>query len=241
MAETIFTIPVNEAFDAAPYHTPAECPFCLMKKALNNNEVERILGAAMMEPDVRIETNKLGFCQNHLNEMASKDKKLPFALILESHIAEKKKEIFGGSKLFDSSGSKQEKKLTSLRESCYVCSRIEDSFEKMISNMLWLWDTDDEFKKKFSNQKYFCLPHYEMILKAGRNELNKKKFPEFYKQAEEIEKKYIEELGNDVSWFCKKFDYRYDSEPWYNAKDSVSRSVTFLSGGINDKTKDFKI
>ena len=66
MAETIFTIPVNEAFDAAPYHTPAECPFCLMRKALNNNEVERILGAAMMEPDVRIETNKLGFCQNHL-------------------------------------------------------------------------------------------------------------------------------------------------------------------------------
>ena len=241
MAETIFTIPVNEAFDAAPYHTPAECPFCLMKKALNNNEIERILGAAMMEPDVRIETNKLGFCQNHLNEMASKDKKLPFALILESHIAEKKKEIFGGSKLFDSAGNKQEKKLSSLRKSCYVCSRIEDSFSKMVSNMLWLWDTDDEFKKKFNNQKYFCLPHYEMIIKVGRDQLNKKKFPDFYKQAEEIEKKYIEELGNDVSWFCKKFDYRYDSEPWYNAKDSVSRSVTFLSGGINDKTKDFKI
>jgi hypothetical protein len=241
MAETIYTIPVNESFSAAPEHNPAECPFCLMKKALNNNEIERILGAAMMEPDVRIETNKLGFCKNHLNEMASKDKKLPFALILESHLAEKKKEIFDSSKLFDSQGNKQEKKLSSLRESCYVCTRIEYSFSKMVSNMFWLWETDDEFKVKFQNQKYFCLPHYEMIIKSGREQLNKKSFSEFYKQAETIEKKYIEELGNDVSWFCKKFDYRYDSEPWYNAKDSVSRSVTFLSGGINDKSKDFKI
>ena len=51
----------------------------------------------------------------------------------------------------------------------------------------------------------------------------------------EIEKKYIAELGNDVSWFCKKFDYRYDSEPWYNSKDAIPRALSFLSGGKNNK------
>ena len=42
--------------------------------------------------------------------------------------------------------------------------------------------------------------------------------------------KYLDSLASDVSWFCKKFDYRYDAEPWYNSKDAVQRSVKFLSG-----------
>ena len=46
---------------------------------------------------------------------------------------------------------------------------------------------------------------------------------------------YISELGGDVSWFCKKFDYRYDNEPWYNAKDAIPRAISFLTGGKNTK------
>ena len=37
-------------------------------------------------------------------------------------------------------------------------------------------------------------------------------------------------LTEDVSWFCKKFDYRYENEPWKGAKDSVERAIRFLSG-----------
>ena len=48
--------------------------------------------------------------------------------------------------------------------------------------------------------------------------------------AQGIQKKYVATLNSDVSWFCKKFDYRYDEEPWYNAKDSVFRAEKFLSG-----------
>ena len=38
----------------------------------------------------------------------------------------------------------------------------------------------------------------------------------------------LESLKEDVSWFCKKFDYRYDQEPWGDAKDAVERSIDFL-------------
>ena len=41
---------------------------------------------------------------------------------------------------------------------------------------------------------------------------------------------YLDTLREDVSWFCKKFDYRYEEEPWYNAKDSVQRAIEYLSG-----------
>ena len=48
-------------------------------------------------------------------------------------------------------------------------------------------------------------------------------------------KGYLETLTEDVSWFCKKFDYRYDEEPWYNSKDSVQRAIKFLSGDPKDE------
>ncbi|MBQ9921509.1 MAG: 3-dehydroquinate synthase [Clostridia bacterium] len=35
----------------------------------------------------------------------------------------------------------------------------------------------------------------------------------------------LKTLKEDVSWFCKKFDYRYDSEPWGNSKDAVERAI----------------
>ena len=76
-----------------------------------------------------------------------------------------------------------------------------------------------------------------MLLSAGRNSLQKKQFGEFFSVSREIMQKYIRSLGEDVSWFCKKFDYRYDSEPWYNAKDSVPRAINFLCGGVNSEEK----
>ena len=45
--EQIYTIPVNEAFDAAD-----GCPFCALWRKLEENELDLILGASMMEPDV---------------------------------------------------------------------------------------------------------------------------------------------------------------------------------------------
>ena len=52
---------------------------------------------------------------------------------------------------------------------------------------------------------------------------------------EEIEEKYRDELSGDVSWFCKKFDYRFDGEPWYNAKGSVNRGIKFLAGSFDEE------
>ena len=43
---------------------------------------------------------------------------------------------------------------------------------------------------------------------------------------------YAKELGGDVSWFCKKFDYRYEKEDWKNSKDAVERALDFLNGTV---------
>ncbi len=234
MPETIYTIPINEAFDKTEESETPSCPFCELYEMLENNALEAIMGAAMMEPDIRIETNRLGFCRNHFNKIYKNGNRLGLALILESHIAEVNEKVFK-KPLFDSKGEKSEKAIENISETCYLCNKIAYSLTKMYSNTIYIWETDEDFRRKFKNQRCFCLPHYRKLLQYGRSELDKKQFAEFFEVAKGIEKKYIEELNEDVSWFCKKFDYRYDDEPWGNAKDAVPRALDFLSGGKTEK------
>jgi len=118
--------------------------------------------------------------------------------------------------------------LAELEKSCYVCSRIEKNLSAMIATTVYLFEVDMEFRAKFEKAPYFCLPHYRRMLEYASAKMNKRVFREFYATAHEIQEKYLTSLKGDVSWFCKKFDYRYDEEPWYNSKDSVQRSIKFL-------------
>ena len=83
MAERIFTIPINEAFDEK-----CGCPLCRMHDKLEEQTVDAALGAAMMEPSVRIEMNREGFCREHMQAMYRKKNKLALGLILESRLDE---------------------------------------------------------------------------------------------------------------------------------------------------------
>ena len=225
--EKIYTIPVNEAFDACAEDGDKGCPFCEMRRQLEEKEIEIILGASMMEPDIRIKTNEMGFCDKHFSMMLKSKNRLGLALMLESHLAHVKKE---------SSGIGAAKKVSKIADSCYICSRIEHNFTKMFETAAWLYGNDKEFHKKIEKQSYFCLPHYHKFLTAGKNELNRKKYADFEPLVEKVNMKHLEGLQEDVSWFCKKFDYRFRDEPWGNAKDSPERAIKFLTG-LEDEEK----
>ena len=63
--------------------------------------------------------------------------------------------------------------------------------------------------------------------------MQKKLFREFYECAFGILDNYLTTLTADVSWFCKKFDYRYDEEPWYDSKDAIERAIRFLRADLH--------
>lgn len=231
--EHIYTIPVNEAFEASRDDASCGCPFCTLYNKLEDNELELILGASMMEPDIRIMTNKEGFCRTHYDMMFTRKNRLGMALTLESHLAELKDEIKNGG-FMQKAGERPLKRISALEDSCYVCRRIEFHFNHMIETAVFLWDEDEEFREKFSLQPYFCLPHYRRLIACASDRLSKKRSPEMIKEAARIVEAYIETLNEDVSWFCKKFDYRYDEEPWYNSKDSVERSMKFLRSDLHN-------
>lgn len=234
--EQIYTIPVNEAFEAVADGSNCTCPFCLMYNRLEDNELDLILGASMMEPDVRLKTNELGFCPEHLSLMFDRSKRLPLALMLESHLdsiaAELKPSGIAG--MFPAkAGESAAKRLERLSKDCYICSRIEYNFTRMIETAALLWQSDAAFHDKVKKAPFFCLPHYGMFLQTAKERLSKKDFVEFYTDISAVENAYFDKLRADVSWFCKKFDYRYENEPWGDAKDAPERAKLFLNGQLH--------
>ncbi len=236
--EKIYTIPVNEAFEASAADPACGCPFCTLYNRLEENELDLILGASMMEPDIRIKTNERGFCKTHYDMMFTRKNRLGMALMLESHLDELREQTNEkGLAALKGVGVASMKRLEKLESTCYVCSRIEFSLDKMLETAVLLWAQDSDFRKKLAAQPYICLPHYRMFTEYARRGLSKKLFPDFYKEVSEVVNRYFDSLREDVSWFCKKFDYRYDAVPWGNAKDAVERAIKFTSGDMHKNEK----
>ena len=231
--EQIYTIPVNEAFDLVAEKPECGCPVCVLFKKLQDDELDIILGASMMEPDIRIKTNEQGFCHTHFSMMLNKKKALPLALIMESHLAEVKKKL-SGPVLIGNKRAAALSALGALEDDCYVCNRINKNLSAMIATIVYLWESDPEFPRKLKHAPCFCLPHYRAILEYASKKINKKAYADLYDDLYGVESTYLETLAGDVSWFCKKFDYRYDEEPWYNSKDSVKRAIKMLTGDTDE-------
>ncbi|MBQ2729314.1 MAG: hypothetical protein IJF69_00915 [Clostridia bacterium] len=228
--EQIYTIPVNEAFEKGMEDETRGCPFCRLYRKLELDELDLILGASMMEPDVRKKTNEKGFCPDHYTKMMKRGKRLPLALILQSHLPEidgllKKPGIAPAI-----AGGESAKGLTKVSESCYVCDRAEANFSKMISTAALLWETDLDFRIKCGSQPYFCLPHFSRFVALAKGQMKSKTFGEFYKAVYKKEEKVLSTLQDKIDRFAKSFDYRYAKEPWDDAKRAIEDTMPVLNG-----------
>ncbi len=220
MKESIYTIPLTEVFE------PKDgCPLCRLEDTLVERTVEYIIGAAMMEPDVREETNRKGFCKNHLTMMLPRKRKLAMALMLDTRINELLEE-FVKPQNFDKKGSKYQP-LPS--ESCYVCAQVEEVMKKMVDNIITRYDSDPEFMKLYKEQPSICLKHFEVLGLRAYPVLGKKKAPAFLEDTAAITRKNLTDLQNDLKDMQLAFDYRNaGKQVSEQAKLAVERTVEFL-------------
>lgn len=239
--EQIYMIPVSEAFDASVNNPECGCPFCRLYKKLQEDELDIILGASMMEPDIRVKTNEQGFCLTHYNMMLTRRRMLGMGLMMQSHLDEVEKMLRGPSLL--NKRSSAIKALGELERSCYVCGRVDRNMSMMIATAVYLYECDWEgFRRKFKAQPFFCMPHYRAMLDYAEKKLKGKSFLALYDSAYEIQKAYLDTVSQDVTKFCKSFDYGYDKELMGPPpKDSVKRAIKFLGGCFGEEDTVKKI
>ena len=222
MGLSLYTIPVQEIFE------PKEgCPFCRLYHVLEERCVDYILGAAMMEPAIRQETNRLGFCSRHLELMLAQRNKLPLALVLQSHLETLQKELF--EKNIFNPPARRAKKAGESDATCYICSKIDDAFDKIMENTLVLYEKDPSFRELFAQQEQLCLPHYLKL--AGKIAVRpKKEAAAEQKAAQQLCQQALDTLTEDVTHFAKMFDYRNQGGDWKNSRDALERAARFLTG-----------
>ncbi len=231
MQEKIFTIPINEAFDIRD-----GCPLCRMREKLEEQTLESALGAAMMEPAIRIEMNKEGFCNPHLQAMYRKKNKLALGLILESRLDEltgmldepagRGKRGFFGKKEEKSDASEV---LTQQSKSCYACKRIRNTEYRYCSNTAWLWESDEAFRRKLKEQPWFCLSHASMLLRVAKEELKDGPYSTLYEAITGRMREALMHLRQDVTAFTVSFDHRNADKPLSETeRSSLERATKML-------------
>jgi len=231
MAEKIYAIPVNDAFDR-----DCECPVCLMYNDLESDAIGFTLGPSYMDDRFRLQTDELGFCKNHLKMLYDRNNRLGLALMIKTHTDKTNKEIEAISKsplkggFFKKGNQALIDYLDSLSRTCFVCDRINALYDKYIYTVIYLYKTDPAFKKKYENCKGFCNEHLKLLLKCAGIELSGRTLDEFNKTTISLYLENMKRINGEIEWFINKFDYKYKDEPWKNSKDSIPRAMIKLRG-----------
>ncbi len=244
MKENIYTIPINEAFDA-----DCECPVCEFLKKEENKKIEYALGASMMEPDARILSNEKGYCSRHTQMMYIHGNKLSHALVLETRLKylsdavdELRKSVNKqpGQTLIKKKKSEDllelqaYKNISKTSGSCIICDSLNEILKGFTSNLFHMYKKDEEFKTKFLASKGFCLGHFELLISSAPEHLNYEQCKYFIDKLCELQKIHFDRVCEDINWFTRKFDYRYKDEDWKNSKDAVQRACLKISSYIDE-------
>ena len=242
MKEKLYTIPLNDAVNAND-----ECPFCYIERSVEQDLLDFTLGSgsSYMESDVREATDKAGFCRMHFQKMFDYGNTLGNAWILKTHyrrtIEEMKKQFHGytpGKAAIRSRFGKKDPASDELTDwirnkdqSCYICSRIAETYDRYLDTFFFMYKKDPSFREKLQNGKGFCLHHFGDLCEKANTALNEKEQKEFYQQMFPLMEQNMERLFEDVSWLVEKFDYRNKDADWKNSKDAIQRGMQKLKGG----------
>lgn len=239
MKETIYTIPVNEA-----YESDCECPLCKLEEKLEKEAIDYEMGGAMMEADHRELSDNTGFCNKHLSMMFNKQDKLSLALVLDTRLEKIRKELNNSKKdVLKNKKSTLFKKNTNSTQmlydildkincSCMVCQKVDNTMNRYIDVLLYMWAKDDDFKTKFDNSKGLCLKHTKAVVGMIPKSLNNSNAQKFMETLMEKQEKELLRVQNDIHKFTLKFDYRNKDMEWGTAHDAPIRTIEKLTGYV---------
>ena len=242
MKEKLYTIPVNDAFEAGD-----ECPFCYLERKNEQEMLDFILGSgsSYMERDIREQTDKKGFCREHFGKMFQYGNSLGNAWILKTHykkmLEEMKQEVSKPvlhkkrttgliRKKYDRSDEFTEWILKK-KNDCYFCEQQANLQRRYLETFFMMFQKDLELKEKIETSNGFCLHHTQELLITGFELLPVAKQDEFQQMMVKLGQENLERLAEEISWLVDKFDYRNQDADWKNSKDALQRGMQKLWGG----------
>lgn len=238
MKERLYTIPVNEAFLSGD-----ECPFCHMERQAEQSALRYFLGpgASYMEPDVRADTDRTGFCPSHAKKAYDYGNPLGTALVLQTHYARLLEELQQEAahpevppkkSLFSKKPSDPDRyhhRMARQVEACCICDRVAYNMERYYQTFFFLL-REEEFRSRVTGSKGFCLRHFARLLSEAEQHLPNSQRDWFYPAVFALMKTELTRVKEDLDWLIGKYDYRNAGADWKNARDALPRTIQKLEG-----------
>lgn len=214
--ESIHKIPVNEAFSEN-----CGCPICRLRARYEEKAVWFLYEEGIMNPETRIQTNKKGFCREHLNMLSKEKQSLSLALMLETRLEILQNELKGKS----SKGAI--KTIEKESDTCFICEHIDDVLDE-IAGLISQMYKEEDFRTKFKAQEFFCLPHTALLL--SKNELKGSLSSKYINDILSINQNFSENIRKSLKSYAESFDYKSVRGSGNSVKDASRRAIEFMSG-----------
>lgn len=195
------TIPVYDALD-----NNDECFLCSLMEEAEKDAISYYLSSAIMAPEVRVTTNRDGFCPHHLSLLAEENKAQSLGLMMDTYHEENDGTLFPILAEIEASSRtrKAEKLIRKLDEAvrereagCLICSCMEDRLLRYEDTVLTLFNQDEDFVNVLSESKGLCLHHSMHLLRRADLILSGDRALDFYRLMASLMKKNLERVRED--------------------------------------------
>ena len=231
---------ISRVHDA--YESPGECPLCALLDRVESNYVESFRSGRGMEPTVRTRTNRVGFCPAHMRRLYAGEGKLGLALVMHTHLGETLPRLRADLEALGSAAPEGRKaaarldeatgRLGRLRESCYICEKLESDLDGFALTILYLWQKDPEFLPVLRGSRGFCIPHFLCILARARETLRPDAVSRWLADVTPLMLSSLEKLERDLFAFTQLHHGTNNSLGTDEERSALARTLQKLSGNL---------
>jgi hypothetical protein len=234
---------ISKVHDA--YKEGGECPLCTLIDGVERTYLLSFQGSRVMEPSVRVQTNRIGFCPDHYRRLYRGENKLGLSLVVHTHFKEKlpgleaelegvvKPEESKKGRAKDPASDRLDALARSLREllaGCYICDMLSSDLDRYIFTILYLWKGDSEFQGVFRASRGFCLGHFLDVLAKARGTLREQELSRFLADLVPIMIGSLKALEKDLFSFTQLFHDSNRSLGSEEVRTALMRTLQKLAG-----------
>jgi hypothetical protein len=229
---------ISKVHDA--YARGGECPFCDLEEAAESTYLKSFQHSRVMEPNVRVQTNRVGFCPGHYRKLYDGENKLGLSLVVHTHLQNVIQQVGMAldalAKAMDGRKVKENlpaaaAPITAVRRSCFICDLLIADMDRYAFTVLYLWSRDPSFSIVFRASRGFCLPHFMVVLKEASKSMRVDRIKGWLVETIPLMKGSLDRLDGDLLAFTQLHQAGNASPGTEDERTALARTLQKLAGG----------
>lgn len=200
---------ISKVHDA--YREGGECPLCRLEASAEKALLSSFQNARGMQPEVRVRTNREGFCAEHFRRLYAGENKLGLGLTAHTRLLHLLPEAVGAleeaaratGREASRAAERAAARLSSLGSTCYVCGMLAQDQERWIFTILYLWGKDPDFPAVYRASRGFCIPHFQAMTAAAARSLRPDRLRGWLADSAILLRRSLEALDKDLHAFTQ--------------------------------------